>query len=82
MPEEDGHGPFVGEDGQDDQEVLAEIRVHGNAFITDKEVIDLAGVSPGQPFDEAMLQLVERRLKDSGRFESVDVRKRYRSCMF
>jgi hypothetical protein len=74
---ESGHGPFVQEAAQG--EVIREIRVHGNAFLTDDEVMKLAGVAVGQPFEAGMIDGVERRLKASGRFESIEVRKRYRS---
>jgi outer membrane protein assembly factor BamA len=59
--------------------VVSEIRIHGNAFLTDKEVSDLAGVAVGEPLAADGVATVTRRLKDSGKFESVDVRKRYRS---
>ena len=66
--------------GSDPQgEVVGEIRIHGNAFLTDKEVSDLAGVAVGEPLAADGVETVTRRLKDSGKFESVDVRKRYRS---
>ena len=60
-------------------EVIAEIRIHGNAFLTDKEVADFAGIAVGEPLAADGVEAVTRRLKDSGKFESVDVRKRYRS---
>jgi hypothetical protein len=71
-------GPFVEESAQR-PETVAEIRVHGNAFIPDEDIIRLAGVAIGQPVDDPRLTEIERRLKASGRFESVEVRKRYRS---
>lgn len=74
---ETGHGPFVQDAPQG--EVIREIRVHGNAFLTDEEVLKLAGVAVGQPVDAGTIEAVARRLKSSGRFESIDVRKRYRS---
>jgi outer membrane protein assembly factor BamA len=58
---------------------VAEVRIHGNAFLTDKEVLDLAGVAVGQPMGPGGVEEIAKRLKDSGRFETVDVRKRYRS---
>jgi outer membrane protein assembly factor BamA len=61
------------------QETIGEIRVHGNAFLTDEDVLKLAGVSVGSALSEAGLEAIEKRLKESGRFESVEVRKRYRS---
>ncbi len=75
---ETGHGPYV-QDAQPQGEVIREIRVHGNAFLTDAEVLKLAGVAVGQEFEPGTIEAVERRLKSSGRFESIEVRKRYRS---
>ena len=60
-------------------EVISEIRIHGNAYVRDDEVIRLAGVSVGQPLPADGLRDIEQRLKASGHFESVEVRKRYRS---
>jgi outer membrane protein assembly factor BamA len=70
-------GVYPGSDLQ--PEVVGEIRIHGNAFLTDKEVSDLAGIAVGEPLAADGVETVTRRLKDSGKFESVDVRKRYRS---
>jgi hypothetical protein len=60
-------------------ETVREIRVHGNAFLTDDEVLKLAGVAVGDPLRPSLEQEIAQRLKNSRRFESVDVRKRYRS---
>jgi outer membrane protein assembly factor BamA len=71
-----------GLDSSDDDpqaEVIAEIRIHGNAYVRDDEVIKLAGVSVGQSLSADGLRDIEQRLKASGHFESVEVRKRYRS---
>ncbi len=71
-------GPFVPE--RDPQaEVIAEIRVHGNAYVRDDEVIRLAGISLGQPLPSDGLRDIEQRLKASGHFDTVEIRKRYRS---
>jgi hypothetical protein len=74
-------GPFVPDMEQLVQpaEVISEIRVHGNAYLKDEEVIKLAGVAIGQPFPADGVATIERRLKDSGHFDSIEVRKRYRS---
>ena len=60
-------------------DTIGEIRVHGNAYLPDEEVVRLAGLSLGAPAGDAALEAAKQRLKDSGRFESIDVRKRYRS---
>lgn len=61
------------------QEKIAEVRVHGNATLTDEAVITLAGVAIGAPLDPGGTNAVEKRLRDSGRFDEVQVRKRYRT---
>jgi hypothetical protein len=71
-------GPFVRSDDQT-PEIVREIRIHGNAYLTDEEVLKLAGVALGEPLAADGVDGITRRLKDSRRFESVEVRKRYRS---
>jgi outer membrane protein assembly factor BamA len=61
------------------QETVAEIRVHGNATLSDDAVIKLAGVAVGTPLDAGGTDAIEKRLRDSGRFDEVQVRKRYRT---
>jgi len=76
----DAHGPFVADDDQQPAtETIREIRVHGNAAVTDADVLKLAGIAVGDPLTPDSLKLVEKRLKDSERFETIEVRKRYRS---
>jgi hypothetical protein len=60
-------------------EIVREIRVHGNAAVPDAEVLRIAGIAIGTPVDVDLERTVAQRLEDSGRFETVDVRKRYRS---
>ena len=60
-------------------EIIREIRVHGNAAVPDAEVLRIAGVAVGAFLDAGGLDAIERRLKDSGLFATIDVRKRYRS---
>jgi hypothetical protein len=81
-----GRGPFVRneeplleDDGRRAQETIGEIRVHGNVVLTDAEVIALAGVAAGQSFPANGVAAVTERLEESDRFDSIDVRKRYRS---
>ena len=74
----EGAGPFVSEDPQP-QEVIAEIRIHGNAYLADEEILKIAGVAVGQPLAPDGVAQIEKRLKDSGRFETVEVLKRFRS---
>jgi hypothetical protein len=72
------HGPFV-DDDQPPVETIREIRVHGNAFLTDDDVLKLAGLAVGDPLAADSLKEIEKRLKYSNRFETVEIRKRYRS---
>jgi hypothetical protein len=74
----DQSGPYVDEPPPP-QEVVAEIRVHGNAYLRDDEVIRLAGLSLGQSVGAETLETIEQKLKASGYFETVEIRKRYRS---
>ncbi len=62
-----------------DAEVVREIRVHGNAAIADVEVLKIAGIAVGTTVAADGVDAIARRLKDSGWFETVEVRKRYRS---
>ena len=58
---------------------IAEIRVHGNATLTDEIVLKLAGIAVGSPLDAGGTDAIEKRLKESGRFDEVQVKKRYRT---
>jgi hypothetical protein len=60
-------------------EVIAEIRVHGNAWVRDDEVLRIAGVAVGQRLGPDGLREIEQRLKATGHFETVEIHKRYRS---
>ncbi len=62
-----------------DVEIVAEVRVHGNYATPDAEVLRLAGITIGEPLQPDSLQRIAKRLHDSGRFQQVDIRKRYRS---
>jgi outer membrane protein assembly factor BamA len=61
------------------QETIAEVRVHGNATLSDEAVLKLAGITVGGALDAGGTDAVEKRLRDSGRFDEVQVRKRYRT---
>ena len=60
-------------------EVIAEILVHGNHISTNEEVIALAGVRIGEAMTPDTLTQVRARLKASGKFDEVDVLKRFAS---
>ena len=59
--------------------VVAEVRVHGNHTTPDADVLAIAGEVVGQPATDALVAGIVTRLEQSGRFEGVDVRKRFRS---
>jgi hypothetical protein len=75
--EPEAHGPFAFDDPQ--AEVISEIRVHGNAYLRDDEVLRLAGITVGQTLGPDALREIEQRLEASHHFETIEVRKRYRS---
>ena len=62
-------------------EVVAELRVHGNHSIPDADVLLLAGVAIGDRVEPDTLDRAAARLRASGRFESVEVRKRHTSLV-
>lgn len=59
--------------------VVAEIRVHGNHTTPDADVLAIVGEVVGKPATEALVADIRTRLEKSGRFEGVEVRKRFRS---
>jgi len=65
--------------GLPSREVVAEVRVHGNQIVPDDEVLALSGVVIGVPFNEAIITDATKRLRDSGKFETIDVVKRFAS---
>ena len=62
-------------------ETVAEIRIHGNFSLPDAEVVALTGVALGDAAGPDLEKTVRQRLEASGRFETVDVRRRYRSLI-
>ncbi|MEO8680678.1 MAG: BamA/TamA family outer membrane protein [Vicinamibacterales bacterium] len=59
--------------------VVGEVRVHGNHTTPDADVLALVGDVVGQPATDTLIADIAARLQQSGRFDGVDVRKRYRS---
>ena len=59
--------------------VVAEVRIHGNHTTPDADVVALIGDVVGKPATDALIAEVGSKLEKSGRFDGVDVRKRYRS---
>jgi outer membrane protein assembly factor BamA len=62
---------------QPGNEVIAAIRVHGNHTTPDEDVAGLAGIAVGQAVTATTVDTVAAALRKSGRFRSVEVRKRY-----
>ena len=60
-------------------EVVAELRVHGNQILTNDEVIALSGLKIGSPVTETTIPEVTKRLRDSKKFQDVQVLKRFAS---
>ena len=60
-------------------EVLGEVRVHGNHTTPDEEILALAGLIVGSPVTDESLRQATEKLRASGRFAGVEVRKRFRS---
>jgi outer membrane protein assembly factor BamA len=60
-------------------EVLGEVRVHGNHTTPDADVLGIAGLVVGTPVTDESLRDAAERLRRSGRFDDVEVRKRFRS---
>jgi outer membrane protein assembly factor BamA len=59
--------------------VVSEIRVHGNHTTPDADILAIVGDVVGQPATDALLGDVKSRLEKSGRFDGVEVLKRFRS---
>ncbi|HEX4916103.1 MAG TPA: BamA/TamA family outer membrane protein [Vicinamibacterales bacterium] len=59
--------------------VVGEVRVHGNHTTPDDRVMAIIGDVVGRPATDALVAEVADKLDKSGQFDSVDVRKRFRS---
>ena len=60
-------------------EVIAEVRVHGNAAMAEEDVLRLADVQLGTPFTADTSAIIEKRLRATGKFRNVEVLKRFAS---
>ena len=60
-------------------ETIAVIQVHGNHVTADDEIIRVAGIAVGEVFLATTIEDVSARLRQTGRFEQVDVLKRFAS---
>jgi outer membrane protein assembly factor BamA len=61
------------------QETIGEIRVHGNHTTPNNDVLQLSGLKTGEAASDERLAEAERLLRTSNRFDTVEVRKRFRS---
>ena len=61
------------------QDVIAEIHVHGNTVTSTDDILRLAGLTIGDPFNDDQLRQAVERLRATNTFERVDVLKRYAS---
>ncbi|HET7617893.1 MAG TPA: POTRA domain-containing protein, partial [Vicinamibacterales bacterium] len=58
---------------------ITDIRVHGNVTLADADVVRLAGLAVGDAIGPDTLESAASRLKASGRFDTVEIRRRYRT---
>jgi outer membrane protein assembly factor BamA len=58
---------------------VGEVRVHGNHTTPDADILAIVGDVVGKPATDSLIAEVTAKLKRSGRFDGVDVRKRFRS---
>jgi outer membrane protein assembly factor BamA len=58
---------------------LASVQIQGNQLTPDSEILQLAGIEIGMPVAPDVADVVARRLRDSSRFESVEVLRRFAS---
>ena len=59
--------------------VVGEVRVHGNHTTPDADILAIVGEVVGKPATDALVAEIEAKLERSGRFDGVEVRKRFRS---
>jgi len=71
--------PGVASGQESSTAVVGEVRVHGNHTTPDADILAIVGDVVGKPATEALIADATSQLERSGRFESVEVRKRYRS---
>jgi hypothetical protein len=70
---------FTGAATAQNSERIAAVRVHGNHTTPDADVLSIAGLHMGDDAGEATLDAAARKLRASGRFAGVEVRRRYLS---
>src|SRR6188768_2443991 len=59
--------------------VVGEVRVHGNHTTPDADILGIVGDVVGQPATDQLIDGIQKKLEKSGRFDGVEVLKRFRS---
>ena len=59
--------------------VVGEVRVHGNHTTPDADVLAIVGDVVGKPATDDLIAEMTTKLENSGRFDGIEVRKRFRS---
>ncbi|HEX6163816.1 MAG TPA: BamA/TamA family outer membrane protein [Vicinamibacterales bacterium] len=59
--------------------VVGEVRIHGNHTTPDADILAIIGDAVGKPATDQLIAEIGIRLERSGRFDAVEVRKRFRS---
>jgi outer membrane protein assembly factor BamA len=59
--------------------IVGEVRVHGNHTTPDADILAIVGDVVGKPATDALVTEISTKLERSGRFDGVEVRKRFRS---
>jgi len=59
--------------------VVGEVRVHGNHTTPDADILAIVGDVVGKPATDALVAEIGSKLEKSGRFDGVEIRKRFRS---
>ena len=59
--------------------IVAEVRVHGNHTTPDADILGIVGDVVGKPATDQLADEIRDKLEKSGRFDGVEVRRRFRS---
>lgn len=59
--------------------IVGEVRVHGNHTTPDADILGLIGDVVGKPATDQLITELHDKLEKSGRFDGVEIRKRFRS---
>jgi outer membrane protein assembly factor BamA len=59
--------------------IVGEVRVHGNHTTPEADVLAIIGDVVGKPATDALIAEITQRIDKTGRFDGVEVRKRFRS---